>query len=97
MTEDAGALRLDKWLFFARVFKSRAIAVERIEAGGVRVNDQSCKKPGKLVRPGDRVTVSAHGQIRALEVTALGQRRGPATEAQGLYQDLDAEGGGTGV
>ena len=91
MTEDAGALRLDKWLFFARVFKSRAIAVERIEAGGVRVNDQPCNKPGKLVRPGDRIVVSAFGHVRALEVAALGHRRGPATEAQGLYLDLDEQ------
>lgn len=83
-------LRLDKWLFFARVFKSRAIAVERIEAGGIRVNDQPCKKPGKLVRPGDRVVVSAFGQVRALQVTALGERRGPASEAQQLYHDLGA-------
>lgn len=96
MTDTPAGLRLDKWLFFARVFKSRAIAVQRIEAGGVRVNGQSCTKPGRLVRPGDRITVSAHGQVRALAVTALGQRRGPATEAQGLYHDLDAQGGGTG-
>lgn len=89
MTDSPDGLRLDKWLFFARVFKSRAIAVERIEGGGVRVNDQPCNKPGKLVRPGYRVVVSAFGQVRALEITALGQRRGPATEAQALYHDLD--------
>ncbi|MCZ0962270.1 RNA-binding S4 domain-containing protein [Paracoccus benzoatiresistens] len=88
----SGGLRLDKWLFFARVFKSRAIAVERIEAGGVRVNDQPCNKPGKLVRPGDRIVVSAHGRVRALEITAIGHRRGPASEAQDLYHDLGAEG-----
>lgn len=91
MTDSPEGLRLDKWLFFARVVKSRAIACERIEGGGVRVNDQPCNKPGKLVRPGDRITVSAHGQVRALEITALGQRRGPATEAQGLYHDLDEQ------
>ncbi len=91
MTNSPEGLRLDKWLFFARVFKSRAIAVERIEAGGVRVNDQPCNKPGKLVRPGDRVVVSAFGHVRALEITALGQRRGPAFEAEGLYHDLDEQ------
>ena len=90
MTEGPDGLRLDKWLFFARVFKSRAMAVERIEGGGIRVNDQPCNKPGKLVRPGDRIVVSAFGQVRVLEITALGQRRGPAAEAQGLYHDLDA-------
>ena len=91
MTDGPDGIRLDKWLFFARVFKSRAIAVERIEAGGVRVNDQPCSKPGKLVRPGDRIVVSAFGHVRAMEITALGQRRGPAPEAQALYQDLDAD------
>lgn len=91
MTDGPDCVRLDKWLFFARVFKSRAIAVERIEAGGVRVNDQPCKKPGKLVRHGDRIVVSAFGHVRAMEITALGQRRGPATEAQALYHDLDTD------
>ena len=90
MTDSPDGLRLDKWLFFARVFKSRAIAVERVEAGGIRVNDQTCSKPGKLIRPGDRITISAYGHVRVLEVTALGHRRGPATEAQGLYHDIDA-------
>ncbi|SNR53092.1 RNA-binding S4 domain-containing protein [Paracoccus sediminis] len=90
--EASGGLRLDKWLFFARVFKSRAIAVERIEAGGIRVNSQPCNKPGKLVHPGDRIIVSAQGKVRALQVAALGQRRGPASEAQGLYRELGQTG-----
>lgn len=89
MTDGAAGLRLDKWLFFARVFKSRALASERIAAGGIRVNGQPCDKPGKLLRPGDRVVVSAHGQVRALEVAALGLRRGPAAEARILYRELD--------
>ncbi|WP_295045933.1 RNA-binding S4 domain-containing protein [uncultured Paracoccus sp.] len=89
MTDSPDGLRLDKWLFFARVFKSRALAVERIEGGGIRVNDQPCNKPGKLVRPGDRIVVSAFGHVRALQIAAIGQRRGPATEAQALYLDLD--------
>ncbi|TBN43838.1 RNA-binding S4 domain-containing protein [Paracoccus subflavus] len=92
MTEAPGGVRLDKWLFFARVFKSRSMACERIEAGGIRVNDQPCAKPGRLVRPGDRVVVSAQGRVRVLEVAAVGHRRGPSTEAQALYHDL-AEGG----
>lgn len=87
--DEAETLRLDKWLFFARVFKSRAIAADRIEAGGVRVNSQACHKPGKPVRPGDRIVVSAFGQVRALQIVALGSRRGPAAEAQALYSDLD--------
>lgn len=84
MSGDEG-LRLDKWLFFARLFKSRGLAVERIEAGGIRLNGQPCRKPGRVLHVGDELTVSAHGRVRALRVLALGSRRGPAAEAQGLY------------
>ncbi|MCQ0971649.1 RNA-binding S4 domain-containing protein [Paracoccus sp. TK19116] len=81
-------LRLDKWLFFARFFKSRGLAAERIEGGGIRVNGQPCRKPGRSVRAGDHLTISARGQVRALEILSLGTRRGPAPEAQALYRDL---------
>lgn len=83
MTQDGQ--RLDKWLFFARLFKSRVLAAERIEAGGVRVNGQPCRKPGRSVRPGDELVISANGRVRALQVLAPGVRRGPAPEAQSLY------------
>lgn len=79
------ALRLDKWLFFARLFKSRGLAAARIEAGGIRLNGQPCRKPGHVLRVGDALTVSANGRVRALRVMALGDRRGPATEARNLY------------
>lgn len=81
-------LRLDKWLFHARLFKSRGLAAERIEAGGVRLNGQPSRKPGRSVRPGDVLVLSAHGRVQSLEVLALGTRRGPATEAQTLYRSL---------
>lgn len=84
---DKEGLRLDKWLFFARLFKSRGLAAERIIAGGIRLNGQPCRKPGRLLRVGDELTISAYGQVRALQVLALGTRRGPATEAQNLYHD----------
>ncbi|MDO5630511.1 MAG: RNA-binding S4 domain-containing protein [Paracoccus sp. (in: a-proteobacteria)] len=86
MTDDA--LRLDKWLFFARIFKSRGLAAERIEGGGVRINGAPVRKPGRSIRPGDQITVSAHGRVIALRVLAPGTRRGPAAEAQGLYELL---------
>lgn len=81
-------LRLDKWLFFARIFKSRTLAAERIEAGGVRVNGQPGRKPNRLIRPGDELVVSAHGHVRVLTIRALGTRRGPAPEAQALYDEV---------
>ncbi|TRW96887.1 RNA-binding S4 domain-containing protein [Paracoccus sp. M683] len=91
MTDTDEVLRLDKWLVHARLFKTRGLAAARIEGGGVRVNGQPTRKPGRAVRPGDQVTVSAHGQVRELRVVALGVRRGPASEAQDLYQELDGE------
>lgn len=83
-----GAIRLDKWLYHARLFKTRALAVQRIEGGGIRVNGQPGRKPGWAVRAGDVVTISAHGRLRELRVLAPGTRRGPAPEAQLLYEDL---------
>ncbi len=88
MSDPAETLRLDKWLFYARAFKSRGLAAERIEGGGIRVNGEPCRKPGRAVRPGDTITVSANGVVRALRVLALGQRRGPVTEARSLYDEL---------
>ncbi|MDO5529781.1 MAG: RNA-binding S4 domain-containing protein [Paracoccus sp. (in: a-proteobacteria)] len=87
MAEDQ--IRLDKWLFFTRAFKTRALAVQRIEAGGIRVNGQPCRKPGRALRPGDEVVISAHGALRVLRVIAPGTRRGPADEARLLYEEID--------
>lgn len=85
--DDADVLRLDKWLFYARLFKTRGLAAKRIEGGGVRLNGKPCRKPGHVVRVGDQLVVSAYSQVRVLEVQALGTRRGPASEAQELYTD----------
>lgn len=85
------AIRLDRWLFHARLFKSRTLAADRISQGGVRVNGAPCRKPGHDVRPGDVVTVAAPSGVRSLRVLAPGLRRGPATEAQTLFQDLDRD------
>ena len=84
----ASAVRLDRWLCFARVVKTRTLAADRIAAGGVRLNGQPCRKPGQTVRPGDVVTAATPGKVRVLRVVASGERRGPATEAQALFEDL---------
>ena len=85
-------LRLDKWLFHARFFKSRDLAQDCVESGHLRLNAQRCKKPGHGVVVGDVLTFPQGGQIRVVRVLALAGRRGPATEAQALYCDLDAPG-----
>lgn len=84
----AEAVRLDRWLHFARVFKTRTLAAEAIGGGGIRLNGQSCRKPAQLVRQGDTVTVSAHGRVRALRVLRSGERRGPASDAVTLYEEI---------
>jgi len=85
------SIRLDRWLFHVRAFKSRTLAADRIAQGGVRVNGAPCRKPGHEVRPGDVVTVAAPSGVRSLLVLAPGLRRGPAAEAQTLFQDLDRD------
>jgi ribosome-associated heat shock protein Hsp15 len=83
-------LRLDKWLWQARFFKSRSLAAGVIEAGAVRVNGIRVTRPGREVTEGDTLTFAQGGRIRVIRVLALGQRRGPASEAQDLYTDLDS-------
>lgn len=80
--------RLDKWLWFARVIKSRTQAAGLVTGGRVRVNRDKADKPSQLVRAGDVLTIGAGGRIRILKVKAIGSRRGPATEARTLYEDL---------
>jgi ribosome-associated heat shock protein Hsp15 len=82
------SVRLDKWLWAARVFKTRGVAAAACDGGKVDVNDQAAK-PAKGVRPGDLVRVSLpQGRRRILKVAALGERRGSATVARALFEDL---------
>ena len=80
--------RLDKWLWYARVIRSRTLAAGLVTEGHVRINRERVVKASHLVRLGDVVTVTVGPRVRILEVVAPGVRRGPATEAQGLYRDL---------
>jgi ribosome-associated heat shock protein Hsp15 len=85
-----GSQRLDKWLWFARVVKSRTLASSLVVAGKIRVNRDKASKPSQTVKKGDVITFVAGRTVRVLEVTAPGTRRGPATEAQTLYKELTA-------
>ncbi len=82
-------MRIDKWLWQARFFKSRTLAAKLTAGGGVRVNRQPIRKAHQLVAPGDILTFPQGRSIRVVEIVALGTRRGPAIEAQALYRDLD--------
>jgi ribosome-associated heat shock protein Hsp15 len=83
-------LRLDKWLWQARFFKSRELAVEMVERGHLRLNGQKCRKPGHAVQGGDVLTFAQGARIRVIRVREIGARRGPSSEAQALFDDLDA-------
>jgi ribosome-associated heat shock protein Hsp15 len=84
------AMRLDKWLWCARFFKSRALAARFCAQTGVRINGNSVVKPHYAVRPGDVLTFALGSNIRVARIRALAGRRGPASEARSLYDDLSS-------
>ena len=88
MTEAGRAQRIDKWLWFARLVKTRTTAQKLVLSGAVRVNRDKIDAASRQIRPGDVLTVALERQVRVLKVLAPGVRRGPAPEAQLLYEDL---------
>jgi ribosome-associated heat shock protein Hsp15 len=88
LSDTAPKLRLDKWLWHARFFKTRSLAAREVSAGHVRVNGDKTDKPARAVAPGDVLTFPQARRVRVVRVEALGERRGPAPEAQALYTDL---------
>ncbi len=88
MDEAADKLRLDKWLWHARFFKTRSLAARIVAGGHVRVNATRVAKPAFAVAPDDVLTFSKEGTVRVVRIVALGARRGPAPEARALYKDL---------
>jgi ribosome-associated heat shock protein Hsp15 len=87
VSAEADSIRIDKWLWAARVFKTRSLAAAACAGGRVDVNEQAVK-PAKPVHAGDLLHVSLGPMRRVLKVRALSDRRGPATEARELYEDL---------
>lgn len=88
MTQSPAKIRLDKWLWQARFFKTRGLASKLVSGGHVRVNSQKAAKPAHSVGPGDVLTFPQGRRVRVIRIVALGERRGPAPEAQALYEDL---------
>lgn len=85
---DVEKQRLDKWLWQARFFKTRTLAAKIVSSGHVRVNSTRAGKPAQMISPGDVLTFAQAGDVRVIQIEALGSRRGPAPEAQSLYSDL---------
>jgi ribosome-associated heat shock protein Hsp15 len=83
--------RVDRWLFFARVVKSRSLAAKLAQAGRVRINGEKTDQAADMVRPGDTLTITIERRILVYRVLAPGTRRGPAPEARLLYEDLSPQ------
>ena len=82
------SLRVDKYLWFARFFKTRSLATKRANGGRIRINGNKIKKSSDTVSIGDILTFAQGNEIRVIRVLNLGTRRGPAQEAQNLYEDI---------
>ena len=93
MTGMAGesSLRLDKWLWYARFFKTRALATRAIAGGRFRLNGEVMSKPHRAAQMGQVLTFMQGDRVRVIRIVTLGSRRGPAIEAVMLYEDLSPE------
>lgn len=84
-------VRADVWLWRARFFKTRSLASRFLEEGRVRLRraggETRLDKPSRTVKPGDRLVFALGGRVISVQVEALGERRGPATEARALYSE----------
>lgn len=88
-TPEAARVRIDKWLWAARLFKTRSLAAEAVDGGKVHVNDDRVKA-ARLLKPGDRLSIRRGPEEVELVVLALAEQRGPATVAEALYQETEA-------
>jgi ribosome-associated heat shock protein Hsp15 len=91
LSPSRATIRLDKWLWHARFFKTRGMATREVAAGNVRVNATRVVKPAQAVGPGDTLTFVQGRRVRVVRILEPGTRRGPAAEAQTLYDDLSPE------
>ena len=85
--DSPGRVRLDKWLWSARFFKTRSLAADAVQGGAVRLHGERCK-PSHALRPGDLLDIRIGQQVTSVLVRGLDDRRGPAPEARMLYHDL---------
>jgi ribosome-associated heat shock protein Hsp15 len=95
MSVHSAGQRIDTWLWYARFYKTRSLATAIVSKGRVRVTSGSetrkITKASSLVRPGDQLTFKFNDTVVQVTVLALGERRGPASDAQKLYQRAENE------
>lgn len=89
-TSAQGSIRIDLWLWYARFYRSRSLAARAVKGSRMRLNRQVIRKVSQPLRVGDVLTIPWNGEIRVIEIAALGERRGPAGEARMLYHDRTA-------
>ncbi|WP_322628335.1 RNA-binding S4 domain-containing protein [Halothiobacillus sp.] len=82
-----GEQRVDTWLWAARFFKTRSLAVTALSQGKIRINGQDCRKPAKVLRVGDQLDIERDEAHWVIEVRGLARQRGPASVAQTLYSE----------
>ena len=87
-------MRIDRFLYFIRLVKSRTLAQSVIEAGHARIDGKRVEKSSEDVRVGNVIALPIHGRVRVVEVLDLPTRRGPAAEARACYRELGVDGGG---
>ena len=85
----SSGVRIDKWLWAARFYKTRTLAADAVNGGHVRVNGQRCKA-SRLVQIGEVLKITKAGHIYTVEIDTISDRRGPAREAQRLYTETEA-------
>jgi len=88
MAEAPSSIRIDKWLWHARFFKTRSLATKVVAEGKVRVDDTAVSKPARAVTAGNVLTFTKENDLKVIRILGCGLRRGPASEAQALYEDL---------
>ncbi len=86
----ADAMRIDRWLWHARFFKTRSLATQLVMTGRLRLNRRRVTKSHGTLHPGDILAFPQRGRVRVIRVIAISTRRGPAREAAELYEDLAA-------
>ncbi|MER0237257.1 S4 domain-containing protein [Fulvimarina sp. MAC8] len=89
-TSQVSSQRIDKWLVFARVVKTRSIAQQLVETKKVRLNKEKIDNPARNIRAGDVLTISYSSRVHVLKVRGFAERRGSASDAQALYENLNA-------
>ena len=84
-------MRIDRFLFFIRLVKSRTLAQGLIAEGHVRIDGKRVEKPSEEVQPGSVLAMPLHGRVRVIRVLSLPSRRGPAAEARACYEELESQ------